>query len=48
MQAFGQTNDQLLATDADAHHLYDSLQKNVTLTKMQKNENVMLRGRDDV
>ena len=38
-QAPGQTNDPLLATDADTHHLSDSLQKNgfSILTKKPKN-----------
>ena len=38
-QAPGQTNDPLLATDADTHHLSDSLQKNgfSILTKKSKN-----------
>lgn len=36
-QAPGQTNDQLHATDADAHHPLDSLQKNVICDDSQKN-----------
>ena len=47
MQASGQNKDPLIETDTDTHHLYDSLQKNVTLTKNTQKMTKMLCWRKD-